>query len=298
MCDVEFLKPIELLRKNPLLRGIKRTLSHYVNVMIREPRFNIIRNCPMFQPFTSGSVKGRSMATLTCINQTIPNLTLLAKTLKTTMAREIEVRQITSFVTTARDQKAAEEIKELFNKYQSDKSSAHNYHFFYGPILRGLLSSGNINGILEIGLGTPNTQLLSNMGSYGKPGASLRAFRDFTDAQIYGADIDRTILFEERNIQTFFVDQTDPESFLKLGLKIPSNLDLVIDDGLHSINTNIATLQFGITKIRKGGWVVIEDISPMTIPLWELIMQWIPDSFKCHLIQTSEHYFLFAIQKK
>lgn len=164
------------------------------------------------------------MATLTCINQTITNLTVLAKTLKATVAREIEIRKITSFATTARDQKAAEEIKQLFNKYQSDKSSVHNYHELYGPIL----SSGNISGILEIGLGTPNT----------------------------------------------------------------------LDDGLHSMNTNIATLQFGITKIRKGGWVVIEDITPMTIPLWELIMHLIPDSFKCHLIQSSESCFLFAIQKQ
>ena len=48
------------------------------------------------------------------------------------------------------------------------------------------------------------------MGKYGKPGASVKAFRDFfSNANIYGADIDKEILFKEHKISTFYVDQTN-----------------------------------------------------------------------------------------
>ena len=43
------------------------------------------------------------------------------------------------------------------------------------------------------------------MNINGKPGASLRAWRDyFENALIYGADIDKNILFKENRINTFF----------------------------------------------------------------------------------------------
>ena len=35
--------------------------------------------------------------------------------------------------------------------------------------------------------------------------------RFFENANIYGADIDRDILKNEKRIKTFYVDQTDPE---------------------------------------------------------------------------------------
>jgi hypothetical protein len=64
--------------------------------------------------------------------------------------------------------------------------------------------------LLEIGLGTNNTDVVSNMGSEGVPDASLRAFRDYLpNARIYGAGIDKRILFEESRIKTYFADQTD-----------------------------------------------------------------------------------------
>ena len=45
----------------------------------------------------------------------------------------------------------------------------------------------------------------------GKPGASLRVWRDyFPNAIIYGADIDKDILFAEERIKTFYIDQLDP----------------------------------------------------------------------------------------
>ena len=97
-----------------------------------------------------------------------------------------------------------------------------------------------VKKILEIGLGTDNVNLLSNMGINGKPGASLRAFRDFfKNSKIYGADIDKNILFDDLKIKTSYVDQTSEISIRKLFKKFGSNFDLIIDDGMHSPSANL-----------------------------------------------------------
>jgi hypothetical protein len=55
------------------------------------------------------------------------------------------------------------------------------------------------------------------MGRTGTPGASLRAWRDyFPNAEIYGADIDREILFEEERISAFYVNQLSESAILKM----------------------------------------------------------------------------------
>ena len=59
--------------------------------------------------------------------------------------------------------------------------------------------------------------MLSNMGERGKPGASLKAYRDFfKNSEIYGADIDSQILFKDDRISTYYVDQTKERSLKKL----------------------------------------------------------------------------------
>jgi hypothetical protein len=113
------------------------------------------------------------------------------------------------------------------------------------------LKCGGIADILEVGLGTDNDAVASNMGAAGKPGASLRAFRELLPhARIYGADVDRSILFDEENIQTFFVDQTDFQSIDALDEAIGHDFDLIIDDGLHSPDANLAMLIFAQKRLR------------------------------------------------
>ena len=149
-------------------------------------------------------------------------------------------------------------------------------------------------------MGTNNTNIVSNMGNAGMPGASLRAFRDcLPHAMIYGADVDKEILFEEDRIKTYFVDQTDPKTFDELNNNILCNLDLIIDDGLHSPNANISTLTFALSKQKnqKNGWVVIEDIPKRALSIWKVISFLIPsDLYNSYLIDTNESY-LFACQK-
>ena len=50
---------------------------------------------------------------------------------------------------------------------------------------------------------------------------------------------------------------------------MPKGFDLVIDDGLHSPDANINTFAMATKLVRKGGWIVIEDIAEEAIPIWQ-----------------------------
>jgi len=101
--------------------------------------------------------------------------------------------------------KTNQELKGLMDLYGSDKGGKNNHHNFthyYSQIFNN--KKEKIKNFLEVGLGTNNTDIPSNMGEHGKPLASLRAWRDyFINANIYGADIDKSILKNEERIKTF-----------------------------------------------------------------------------------------------
>jgi len=175
-------------------------------------------------------------------------------------------------------------LKAVFDAYGCDKSLSHNYHFVYGAVLKDL---GSVSLMLEIGLGTTNTDVVSNMGGIWTPGNSLRAFRKYLPAaMIHGADIDKRILFQEERINTHFVDQTDITTIRRLGSLIPGQLDLLIDDGLHAPNANLATLLVGLEKVRQGGWIVIEDIAEKALSFWKIVVLMIGGIHECHLIRA------------
>ena len=112
--------------------------------------------------------------------------------------------------------------------------------------------------ILEIGIGTNNPSLVSTMGIYGTPDASLYSFREYLpNSQIYGADIDTNILFTHDRIKTFYVNQLDYSTYNNIDNQM---YDLIIDDGLHSIGANFNTLLYALNHLNNNGWCVIEDI--------------------------------------
>ena len=154
-------------------------------------------------------------------------------------------------------------LTELMNYYGSDKggkNNHHNYADFYSEIF--FHRRNEIKSFLEIGLGTNNVNLPSNMGIDGVPLASLRAWRDyFKNAQIYGADIDKSILKNEERIKTFFVDQTNPESIKKLFNSIGElKFDIILEDGLHEYNANICFFENSIDYLKNNGIYIIEDV--------------------------------------
>ena len=164
------------------------------------------------------------------------------------------------------------ELSALCDKYGSDKgeikNTGHPYHWpshtyadFYALLFAHCRQS--IHRVFECGLGTNNPTLVSTMGVDGKPGASLRVWRDyFPNAHITGADIDRDILFNEDRIRTYHVDQTDSASIAALWDSVdPGHYDFMVDDGLHTFEAGVCLFENSVSRLAKGGVYVIEDVS-------------------------------------
>jgi hypothetical protein len=246
----------------------------------------------MFAPNSSGATNERALLTIQTANQTFP---LLLEVLARTGTKIEDPTPIAKFADTSEKQAAALRLKDLFDQYGSDKGNAHHqYHLLYGA----LLASTNASALLEIGLGTNNVNVVSHMSSHGSPGASLRAFRDYLpSAQIYGADVDRGILFDDERISTFFVDQTNLDSFSTLSAALPAELDLIIDDGLHSPNANLATLAFGLNRLKVNGHFLVEDIRPEALPIWQLVSAaLLPSDYESEVIATANQ-LLFLVRR-
>ncbi len=263
------------------MMGFKVNLRRRAMRLWRRSDVRVIESFPIFRPNSAGSYHVLARLTVQASAQTFPLIIHLIDSVGTKIEDPVP---ITCLADTEDRQNAAVRLKQLLDQYGSDKASSHNYHLLYGAILDPAMAAS----VLEIGLGTNNFNVVSNMGREGKPGASLRAFRDFLpNAQIYGADVDRDILFSEDRITTYFVDQTDINSFDALGAALPADFDLIIDDGLHSPNANLATLAFGLGRLRVGGSIVIEDIRSEALPLWQAVAALLPSSYRAHVVTAA-----------
>lgn len=163
----------------------------------------------------------------------------------------------------------------LCDQYQCDKGyfnlskrvffrnlHPHTYADFYSLLFDHCRN--DIKKVFECGIGTNNPNLPSSMGVQYKPGASLRVWKDyFLKANIYGADIDKNILFEEERIKTFEVDQLNKYSVQRMWNNIKEdNFDLIIDDGLHTYDAGVILFNNSYSMLRDGGLYVIEDVHP------------------------------------
>ena len=251
----------------------------------------LVKNFKIFVPSSAGNYRILGAHTFVSINIIFPLISKLLKTLKLAP----NICKVQKFYNKKKNFDNVERIKNYFNKYQSDKSTTHNYHLVYGSLFK---NKKKIKKILEIGLGTNNEKLISNMGKFGKPGASTKAFRDFFEnAKVYGADIDKKILFKDHRIKTYYVDQTNIKSLEKLFNKVGKNFDIIIDDGLHAPYANISVIITALNKLKKNGWLVIEDIPKIAKPIWETICCLINLKHYSVLIETKNTY-LFLINKK
>ncbi len=253
----------------------------------------LVSEFPAFRPMNGGSVELLGPHVMVAIKQIFPLLNGLLESLGETPA---DIRTTSGQCVSTEHKILSDHLGGLFQVYGSDKSTLHDYHHFYASIL---CKNAEVRNIFEIGLGTNDTSLIGTMGSSASPGGSLRAFRDFCpNAMIYGADIDRQVLFSEERISTFYVDQTDSASFQEILSHVPvGGFDLVIDDGLHSPNANIATLIFGLSLLKRGGWIVIEDIGENALAIWRVVESLLKSQYRCCLLRDKIGMFLFAVQK-
>lgn len=151
----------------------------------------------------------------------------------------------------------------------SDKGNGrHNYTTFYHYLFNDIRSS--VKAVFELGLGTNNLNILSNMAGGGTPCGSLRGWsKYFENAEIFGADIDPDILYQETRIHTYYCDQTNPDSISELKSKLPTKFDIVVEDGLHTYAANICFFENFKDMVVPGGWFIIEDIDHTNFTAFE-----------------------------
>lgn len=169
------------------------------------------------------------------------------------------------------------ELCIIMGKNRSDKGnfnitkSHHNYTIIYHEIFKKIQNE-NLK-IFELGLGTNNIKIPSNMGLGGRPGASLYGWAEyFKNSYIYGADVDKDILFQNDRIKTFYCDQTNPDVIKKLWNNDILNqieFDIIIEDGLHEFYANVIFFENSIHKLKKNGYYIIEDIKKSDITKFE-----------------------------
>ena len=165
-------------------------------------------------------------------------------------------------------------MKELFDKYNCDKSAKHNYHEGYEPLFEPYKNEP-IN-FLEIGV---------------FKGASTSAIHEyFPNATIYGLDIfervkaeDIDILKEDR-VEWLKGNSLNPSITDAIKAKWPDvKFDFILDDGALWPEANQKTMKNLIPFLADGGTYIIEDVFPMSIMTQkELNLDWLrksPDKY-------------------
>lgn len=167
---------------------------------------------------------------------------------------------------------------EIMERHGSDKGGSkrrsihgHNYTIKYHDLFKGLRNE-KLN-VFELGLGTNQSDYHNNSNVEGipgaLPGASLRGWREyFPNADIYGADIDKRILFQEDKIKTFYCDQLNPDVIAEMWKSLDLEFDIIIEDGLHTFEANVCFLRHSLKVLKSSGFYVVEDINGNELKNW------------------------------
>lgn len=240
---------------------------------------------PAFWPNSAGSTAQQKKLAIQTIQNVLENLQAFS-THRVITVEEFRIQMAasgSSFI-----------LGDLLKMYGSDKSTSHNYDLVY----EALFSDPKVvRKVFEVGIGSNNSKIISNMGPAGHPGSSLRALRDFfPNSVVIGVDIDEDILFQEERIRTHPLDQLELNSFQRLSPVIGDNFDLMIDDGLHTIDANLNTLNFFIPRLAKGGYAVVEDIPMAAHSLWLMMCRLLSNEGNASLVNTRAG-LLFVFRK-
>ena len=180
------------------------------------------------------------------------------------------------------DETVATPLCRIMGEQGSDKghanitASRHNYTTLYYHLFKDMRHKPL--RVFELGLGTNNLDVPSNMGPQGRPGASLYGWNQFfPSAKIFGADIDTRILFNTPAIQTYYCDQTNPRVIHKMWEtpELREPFDIIVEDGLHAFDANVCFFENSIHRLAKGGYYIIEDITnPDKTKFEEILKEW------------------------
>ena len=160
-------------------------------------------------------------------------------------------------------QSSKTELCDVMNKYGSDKGNGwHNYTKLYYKIFKDKRND-ELN-IFELGLGTNNINIPSNMGVFGKPCASLYGWKEFfKNSKIFGADIDKDILIYTEDIKTYYCHQLSKEIINNMYNNSDlqnTYFDIIIEDGLHTFEANMSFMCNSLHKLKPDGIYIVENI--------------------------------------
>ena len=253
----------------------------YRSFFTKTTSINIIKEFEEFAPNVSGEEHMK-------IENTIYNVQNFSKSISRIQNTNFAPKNIyDTYPNTER------KLGKIFDKYGSDKKT-HGYDLIYEQIFEELKE---VNLLVEIGIGSNNEQVLSNMSKYGKPGSSLRAFRDYLEeTKIIGLEFDSNVLFEENKINTYYFDQNEISSLDNFPNEYLGNVDVLIDDGLHSIVANINSIYFAEKMLKKGGYLIIEDINKYAEELYQLTLFVASKTFEVNLY-TNNSCFVAVLKK-
>jgi hypothetical protein len=179
------------------------------------------------------------------------------------------------------------ELCEIMIRHGSDKAynpdkRSHNYTTLYYSLFNNTRYR-NLR-IFEMGIGTTNLDILSNMGADGTPGASHRGWAEFfPNSMVYGADIDKDILFQTDRIHTYWCDQTNPAAIAEMWKEpeLQEEFDIIVDDGLHRYEAGKCFFENSVHKLKVGGFYIIEDVSEFAVDKYERCISVWSEKFLC-----------------
>jgi hypothetical protein len=113
-------------------------------------------------------------------------------------------------------------------------------------------------------------------------GGSIALWKNyFTDANIFAVDIEYKLTFPVfKNIEEvkYFQQNAYTEEFLNL---IP-NMDIIVDDGPHTLESMKYVVQNYSKKVNTGGIIVIEDVQDIS---WTMtLLELVPSNFSAEII--------------
>jgi len=127
-------------------------------------------------------------------------------------------------------------------KYLTDKGDVHNYIRGYYNSEFTEIRESEIN-ILEIGIAYSG---------------SIKLWRDwFIKSSVFAIENDKNLISDIPGINIIFADAYNEETLKNIG---EIEFDYIIDDGPHTISSQIYAVKNWSKKLKIGGKLIIEDI--------------------------------------
>lgn len=146
------------------------------------------------------------------------------------------------------------ELKEYFYKNDSNLIEKWDHYFdVYSDVFEKFRDKPII--LLEIGV---------------NHGGSLKMWKNYfhPDSLIIGVDINPECKkFEENNVKIYIGSQSDRSFLNDLKIQIPK-VDILIDDGGHTMNQQITSFECLFEHINNNGIYICEDVNTSYWPNW------------------------------